>query len=130
MSAYMTAMREASREDVLKELARRLDEKAVLTAERDEARAELRRCDALFEKLLRRAESAEASLATGLVGWRAEIRREVLEEAAKVAKGAWLTCPYGEIADADAMCALSEHTEAAILALRDKEPPPANRGDE
>jgi len=47
----------------------------------------------------------------------AKVRAEAIEEAAKVAKTAWLTCPYGEIADADAMCALSEHTETAIRAL-------------
>jgi hypothetical protein len=50
----------------------------------------------------------------------AKVRAEAIEEAAKVAKTAWLTCPYGEIADADAMCALSEHTETAIRALAEK----------
>lgn len=38
------------------------------------------------------------------------------ERCRRIAKGAWLTAPYGEIADADAMCALSEHIEALILA--------------
>lgn len=48
------------------------------------------------------------------------IRAKVIEECAGVAKTAWLTCEYGEIADADAMCALSEHTESAIRALGEK----------
>ena len=46
----------------------------------------------------------------------AAVEAAVIEECARVAKTAWLTCPFGEIADADAMCALSEHTEAAIRA--------------
>jgi len=50
----------------------------------------------------------------------AKVRAATIEECAKVAKTAWLTCPYGEIADADAMCALSEHTETAIRALAEK----------
>lgn len=49
------------------------------------------------------------------------IRKAALEEAAKIAKGAWLSCPYGELADVDAMWALSEYTEAAIRTLADKE---------
>jgi hypothetical protein len=50
----------------------------------------------------------------------AKVRAATIEECAKVAKTAWLTCQYGEIADADAMCALSEHTETAIRALAEK----------
>lgn len=44
----------------------------------------------------------------------------VLEEAAKVAKVAWLTCPYGSLSDAGAMSAVCEHAENAIRALNAK----------
>ena len=46
-----------------------------------------------------------------------DARESAIREAAVVAKVGWLHCEYGELADADCMCALSEHTEAAILAL-------------
>lgn len=52
------------------------------------------------------------------------IRKAALEEAAKIAKGAWLSCPYGELADVNAMWALSEYTEAAIRTLAGKEGAP------
>jgi hypothetical protein len=71
-----------------------------------------------------------AALAAGL---REQIRAEAIREAAREAKAAWLSCPYGEIADADAMCALSEYAEQKILALLDKPAPdvgqPAQKGD-
>jgi hypothetical protein len=49
-----------------------------------------------------------------------DARREALEEAAGVAKTAWLTCPYGEIADAATMQAVCEHAEAAIRTLMEE----------
>lgn len=38
-------------------------------------------------------------------------------ECAKIAKVAWLTCPFGEIADADTMNDLCEYIAAAIQPL-------------
>jgi Cys-tRNA synthase (O-phospho-L-seryl-tRNA:Cys-tRNA synthase) len=55
-----------------------------------------------------RAERAKRALAEAVAAER--------EACAKIAKVAWLDCPYGEIADADVMNQLCEHIEAAIRA--------------
>lgn len=47
------------------------------------------------------------------------IEAAVREEDVKIAKVAWLTHPYGEIADADIMNSLCEAIAAAIRAKRE-----------
>ena len=57
--------------------------------------------------------------ATAIERMCAEIARLTaqLEEARAIAKSAWLTCPFGELADADLMSQLSEHIADRIKAL-------------
>ncbi len=59
--------------------------------------------------------------------WRKDIaaalrkaRSDALEEAARVAKVAWLKADYADVVDADIVCRLCEETSDAIRALKDK----------
>lgn len=68
-------------------------------------------CDYVFKE----RELADQALASS--------RNDVLEEAARIAKTAWLTVDHNAVGilDADAAMALCEHAETAIRARKDQE---------